>query len=53
MTNTNARFTVAAYPGDGIGTEIMGATRRMLAAAQSLIGGFELDMTEYACGAGL
>ena len=53
MTNTNARFTVAVYPGDGIGTEIMGATRRVLDAAQSLFGGFELDMTEYACGAGL
>ena len=53
MTNTNARFTVAVYPGDGIGTEIMGATRRVLDAAQSLVGGFELDMTEYACGAGL
>ena len=53
MANTNTRFTIAVYPGDGIGTEIMAATRRVLDAAQSLVGGFELDMMEYACGAGL
>jgi len=49
----NTRFTIACYPGDGIGTEIMTATRRILDAAQSAVGGFELDLTEYACGAGL
>lgn len=52
MSAPNSRFTVAVYPGDGIGTEIMDATRRVVAAAQQAVGGFELDMTAYACGAG-
>ncbi len=52
MTNSNIRFSIAVYPGDGIGQEIMTATRRVLEAAQAKVGGFELDMTDYACGAG-
>lgn len=53
MATPNTRFSIAVYPGDGIGPEIMSATRRVLDAAQSLVGGFELELTEYACGAGL
>ena len=49
----NARFSVAVYAGDGIGPEIMTATKRILAAAQEQVGGFSLDLTDYACGAGL
>ena len=52
MTQDNARFAIAVYPGDGIGVEIMAAARRVLAAAEQAIGGFALDLTEYPCGAG-
>lgn len=52
MPTENTRFSIAVYPGDGIGPEIMTATRRVLAAAEAAAGGFSLDLTEYACGAG-
>lgn len=52
MATENARFSIAVYPGDGIGPEIMAATRRVLAAAEAAVDGFSLDLTEYACGAG-
>jgi len=52
MPTENARFTVAVYAGDGIGTEIMAATRRILEAAEAAVGGFSLELTEYECGAG-
>lgn len=52
MSRDNTRFSVAVYPGDGIGPEIMTATRRIVDAAEQAVGGFSLDLTEYACGAG-
>ncbi len=52
MVAKNANFTIAVYPGDGIGIEIMAETRRVLAAAQAAVGGFALELTPYACGAG-
>lgn len=52
MPSPNTRFSVAVYPGDGIGTEIMASAARVLEAAQAAVGGFELDLTSYECGAG-
>ncbi len=42
MQNTN--FTIAAYPGDGIGTEIMATAEAVLSAAQAKTGGFSLSL---------
>jgi 3-isopropylmalate dehydrogenase len=52
MVSDNTRFSIAVYPGDGIGTEIMDATIQVLQAAQDAVGGFSLDLTRYECGAG-
>lgn len=49
MQNTN--FTIAVYPGDGIGTEIMAAAEAVLRAAQAKTGGFALSLNMYAAGA--
>ncbi len=52
MPTDNKTFSVAVYPGDGIGQEIMVAARQVLAATEAAVGGFKLDLTDYACGAG-
>ncbi|MEQ9126165.1 MAG: isocitrate/isopropylmalate family dehydrogenase, partial [Alphaproteobacteria bacterium] len=52
MSAQNATFRIAVYPGDGIGIEIMAAARRALRATQDALGGFELELTDYECGAG-
>ena len=50
---SNRRFQIAVLPGDGIGLEVMAPTVEILRAAQSKIGGFDLDFSEHECGAGL
>ena len=49
MQNTN--FTIAVYPGDGIGIEIMATAEAVLKAAQSKVGGFSLSLDTYSAGA--
>ena len=49
MQNTN--FTIAVYPGDGIGTEIMATAEAVLKAAQEKVGGFSLSLNTYSAGA--
>ncbi len=48
----NSVFRIAVLPGDGIGEEVMGAAIEVLAAAQSKVGGFELDFEHLPGGAG-
>lgn len=50
---TNRRFDVAVLPGDGIGQEVMEPAVEVLKAIQAKVGGFELNFTDYECGAGL
>lgn len=47
---TNTRFEIACVPGDGIGTEIMAAGRRVLDAVAD---GFSLSFEEHEAGAAL
>ncbi|HKK29000.1 MAG TPA: isocitrate/isopropylmalate family dehydrogenase [Alphaproteobacteria bacterium] len=49
MENTN--FTIAVYPGDGIGTEIMATAEAVLQAVQEKVGGFSLALNSYSAGA--
>lgn len=49
---SNRRFDIAVLPGDGIGQEVMAPALEILRAAQAKVGGFELDFTEMAAGAG-
>lgn len=49
MQNTN--FTIAVYPGDGIGSEIMATAEAVLKAAQAKTGGFSLSLNTYSAGA--
>lgn len=51
--SSNNRLRIAVLPGDGIGLEVMEPTLEILRAAQSKIGGFELDFDQHDCGAGL
>ncbi len=47
----NNDFTIAVYPGDGIGREIMAAAEAVLKAAQVKVGGFSLSLNSYSAGA--
>ena len=48
----NARtFTVATFPGDGIGPEVMTPCRAVLERAAEKVGGFALEFAEQAAGA--
>lgn len=51
--NTNRRFEIAVLPGDGIGLEVMEPAVEVLKAVQAKVGGFDLNFSEYECGAGL
>ena len=51
MTAANTRFSVAVYPGDGIGTEIMDTAEAVLRAVQQKTGGFSLTLDRYSAGA--
>jgi tartrate dehydrogenase/decarboxylase/D-malate dehydrogenase len=44
-------YEIAVYPGDGIGHEVIEQTVRVLEAAQSQLGGFDLRMTHLPWGA--
>ncbi|MCC8189494.1 MAG: isocitrate/isopropylmalate dehydrogenase family protein [Planctomycetes bacterium] len=46
-------FSIACLPGDGVGPEIIREGVRVLEAAQSLVGGFILQFTQYDAGAAL
>jgi isocitrate/isopropylmalate dehydrogenase len=43
-------FKIALVPGDGVGTEVVGATREILEALVKRDGGFSMGLTEYAAG---
>jgi isocitrate/isopropylmalate dehydrogenase len=43
-------FKIALVPGDGVGSEIVGATRELLEALQGKNVGLDLDFTEYLAG---
>lgn len=43
-------FTIALYPGDGIGPEVVDQAVRVLQAAEELIKGFSLKMTRFPWG---
>lgn len=45
-------FRVAVLPGDGIGTEVTDQALRVLAAAESKLGGFRLTTETFSVGAG-
>lgn len=40
-------YNIALIPGDGIGTEVIGAGVSVLKALQTKLGGFELSFTDY------
>ncbi|GAB4531108.1 MAG: tartrate dehydrogenase [Anaerolineae bacterium] len=44
-------FQIALYPGDGIGPEVIDQAVRVLEAAQTKVGGFDLHMTRLPWGA--
>lgn len=46
-----ARFTIAVFPGDGIGPEITAPTLELLAAVERHVGGFELVFEKLPAGA--
>ena len=52
MSN-EVRFSIAAFPGDGIGHEVMESAQAVLAAVQGKVGGFALDYTRCEAGADL
>jgi tartrate dehydrogenase/decarboxylase/D-malate dehydrogenase len=41
------RFKIAVYPGDGIGVDVTREAVRVLKAAETQVGGFALDLTEF------
>lgn len=47
----NTSFTIAVYPGDGIGPEIMAVAEAVLSAARAKVGGFDLSLNTYSAGA--
>ena len=51
MPTDNNNFTIAVYPGDGIGAEIMAMAEAVLKAAQKRVGGFSLSLETYSAGA--
>ena len=51
--SNEARFSVAVFPGDGIGHEVMDSALRVLAAVQRKAGGFALDYTRCEASADL
>lgn len=46
-------LSVAAFPGDGIGHEVMASARRVLAAVEQKVGGYRLSYTDCEAGADL
>ena len=48
----NATFNVAVIEGDGIGPDVVAATRAVIEAAQKRVGGFSLNFDYHAAGAG-
>ncbi len=44
-------FKIALYPGDGIGGEVLDQAVRVLECVQSVVGGFNLQMTSFSWGA--
>lgn len=49
---SNAQFTIAVIPGDGIGQEVIPAAIEVIEAARAKTGGFELDYQMLPMGAG-
>ena len=49
--SANDSFRIAVVPGDGIGTEIIGAATRVLDALQQKVGGFRLNYEPIEAGA--
>ncbi len=47
------RFSIAVFPGDGIGPEITAPTLELLKAVERRVGGFALDFEELEAGAAL
>ncbi len=48
----NATFNVAVIEGDGIGPDVIAATRAVIEAAQARVGGFSLNFDYHDAGAG-
>ena len=48
---TNASFSIAVFPGDGIGPEVMAPCLDLLSKLSEELGGFELDCTHCEAGA--
>ena len=44
-------YRIAAFPGDGIGVEVVGAALRVLDAVQEQMDGFVLETTQFGWGA--